>query len=510
MVEELEPKFLSNHLMENQIIINTTFNETRVALGENGTITEIYVERQSHPRTVGNIYKGRVDKIVPGMQAAFIEMGLEKSGFISVEDVTEDSFLDFFLGAEDEDSGENDWKQPIIQDILREGQELLVQIIKEPTGAKGPKLSSNIALPGKYLVLLGTVDIVGISRRIYKDEERQRLSEILSASKPPGTGLIARTASVGVGEGEILNELEYLKTLWEEIKSKSENQKAPSFLYREPKLCIRAVRDLLTQDVKTVVMDSKEVYDELQTYLKENFNGVDVKLKLYEDPTPIFTHFGVDSELEKIAEKKVWLKSGGYLIIDIAEALTVIDVNTGKYLKGKNQDDTIFDINLEAAQEIARQIRLRNLVGIIVIDFIDMKDSSKRKEVYNTFTKALKRDKARSVVLEMSLFGVVQLTRQRIRENLLSTIAEPCEQCAGTGYVKSVETSIYEIIRALKSRLESMAGKKITVAASKTILQTLQSLEGENLRRLEAESDVEILSEELRNPGNHLYEIRGE
>jgi ribonuclease G len=480
--------------MESTVLINVTFNETRVAVIENGSLAEFYIERKSQPQIVGNIYKGRVGKIVPGMQAAFIELGLEKSGFISAEDVHEDSFLEFFLEEEEIQTHRKRTKN-LIQDVLREGQELLVQVLKESTGGKGAKLSSYIALPGKYLVLLGTVDLVGISRRIEDKEERKRLSDIIRSSKPKGIGFIARTASIGITEDEIRQDMQYLVGLWEEIKKKAEEHKAPVLLYEEPSLHIKTIRDLITNEVKNIVVDSSEVYQEISNYLKSRFPAFKTKVELYLDNTPLFIKFGVEPYIKNIFEKKVWLKSGGYLIIEETEALTVIDINTGKYLSSDNHEENIFDINMEAASEAARQIRLRNLVGIIVIDFIDMKNRQKREEVFQTFAEALRKDKARSVILDMSPFGVVQMTRQRVRESLLKSLAEPCSHCGGIGYEKSRETVSYEILREIKSLITKPFTKRILVHANPYVIHTLKEIEGKSLKQIEEEHGVEIAFE---------------
>ncbi|HEX3035406.1 MAG TPA: Rne/Rng family ribonuclease [Thermodesulfobacteriota bacterium] len=492
--------------MESRILINVTFGETRVAVTENGALAELYIERRSQPRIVGNIYKGRVGKIIPGMQAAFIDLGLEKSGFISVEDVQEDLFPDFFIEEEENKTDRKRHKHPI-QDMLREGQEILVQALKESTGGKGAKLSSYIAIPGKYLVLLGTVDLIGISRKIEDSKERNRLSNIISNYKPKGIGFIARTASLGRDEDEIRQDMDYLIRIWEEIKQKSEGEKAPALVYEEPSLHVRAVRDLITGEVKSIIVDSNEVYQEISSYLLSRFPDFNVNLELYTDTIPLFTRFGIDAEIKKIFQKKVWLKSGGYLIIEEAEALTVIDINTGRYLSGVDQEETIFNINIEAASEAARQIRLRNLVGIIVIDFIDMKNSAKRKEAFETFIQVLNRDKARSAVLEMSSFGVVQMTRQRTRESLLKSLAETCSSCDGTGYVTSRETVSYEILREIKSHILKPLIRRVTARANPDVIRTLRDLEGENLEKLLAGYSTEILFEPVERKFNE-FEIK--
>ncbi len=497
--------------MDSFIVVNKTFSETRVAVLENNSVAEIYIERRSQPRMVGNIYKGRVGRIIPGMQAAFVDIGQDKSGFISVEDVMEEPFWEFLDGEEKEEAPAAETSTRVhhlIQDMLREGQDILVQVIKEPTGGKGPKLSSNIAIPGKYLVLLPLSDMTGVSRKITDKDERERLARIVREAKPPAMGFIVRTASEGVGEDELHQEMGYLLKLWNRIKAKSERTSAPGLVYEEPKLSIRAVRDFASSEVKKIIVDSRQVYEEIRDYMRERFGNHETAIEFYDEPTPIFKRYGVEEEIGRLTDKKVWLKSGGYLIIDLAEALTVIDVNTGKYLRGYEQEDTVYDINREAAVEIVRQIRLRNLVGIIVIDFIDMKDTARRREVFNIFTNALKRDRARSVVLEMSPFCVVQMTRQRIRENLLSVIAESCPTCHGTGLVKSKETTAYEIARAVMESSRHGTARTLTVEAHKEVLDTLQRLEGNNLKRLCEEHDLELKMVPVRGHPYGYYSVK--
>jgi len=480
--------------MENQILINVTFNETRVAVMENGSVAELYIERKSTPRIVGNIYKGKVGKVVPGMQAAFIDIGMDKSGFISVEDVQEETLYEYFLDGSGEDAAQDFKKQQnnLIQDILREGQHLLVQVLKESVGGKGAKLSSYVAIPGKYLVLLGTIDIVGISRKIEDSEERERLTESINKIKPEGVGLIARTASAGVTEEELEYDLKELLSIWEGIKKASEQSKGPSLIYEEPKLYLKAARDFVSNEMNKILVDSQEAYKEITDYLQLNFPDSIADVELYADPDPLFTKFGVENEIKKIFKKKVWLKSGGHIIIEEAEGLTVVDVNTGRYQSGKDQEETIYNINVEAALEIVRQVRLRNLVGIVVIDFIDIKNRQSREAVYEQFVDALKYDRARSVVHEMSSFGVIQMTRQRLRESILKELAEPCFTCDGIGYLKSIDTISYEIIRDIKKRLDKAQSNKITVVANSVVIKRLLESEKDNLDRLGEQFSVDI------------------
>jgi ribonuclease G len=480
--------------MDNQILINVTFNETRVAVMENGSVTELYIERKTTPRIVGNIYKGKVGKVVPGMQAAFIDIGMDKAGFISVEDVQEDSLYEFFLENGEEDSVQYIHKQQknLIQDILREGQHVLVQVLKESVGGKGAKLSCYIAIPGKYLVLLGTIDIIGISRKIEDSEERERLTESIKKLKPEGAGLIARTASAGVSEEELAKDLKELLSIWEYVKKANEEKSGPSLIYEESKLYIKAARDFVSSEVNKILVDSDSAYNEITDYLKHNFPDSNVNVELYKDSIPLFFKYGVENEIKKIFKKKVWLKSGGHIIIEEAEGLTVVDVNTGRYQSGKGQEDTIYNINVEAAIEIVRQIRLRNLVGIVVMDFIDLKNRQLRDGVYEVFVEALKHDRARSVVIEMSSFGVIQMTRQRLRESILKELAEPCFCCEGTGYLKSKSTISYEIIRDIKKRLNKPLNKKITVQANSAVIKNLLDSEKDNMKGLEEEYGIEI------------------
>jgi len=480
--------------MESHIFINITFNETRMVITENGIPVELYLERKSHPRVVGNIYKGRVGKIIPGMQAAFVDLGLGKSGFISVEDVQEDSYFEFFLEEEDPKTQKQKLKS-LIQDMLREGQEVLVQCLKEFSGGKGAKLSTNIALPGKYLVLLGTTELIGISKRIEDGEEKKRLQDFIKAVKPKGLGFIARTASKGANRDEMEREMKYLIDVWEEIKKKTEDLQSPNLLYEEPSLHIRAVRDLLTDHVTKVIVDSPEAYEELKDYMKSNFPENRVQVHLYSDNTPLFTKYDLEPLIEKLLDNRVWLKSGGYLIIEEAEALTVIDINSGRYTKGYDQEETIFNINMEAAREAAHQIRLRNLVGIVIIDFIDLKNRQKKEEIFNAFTGELKKDKARSVITNMSSFGVVQMTRQRLRESLLTSISEPCFYCEGNGYLKSIQTTSYEIIRELRRLISKQLIKQIKVLANPSVVSILKKIEGENLKQFEKQHAVELIFE---------------
>lgn len=493
--------------MKTQIFINTTFNETRVSVFEDGKLSELYIERNFEPQIVGNIYKGRIGKIVPGMQAAFVDIGIEKSGFISVEDVYEESLIEYFL-EEKENIPERKSGQ-LIQDILKENQEVIVQVIKEPVNEKGPKLSSYIGIPGKYTVLLGTIDMTGISRKIEDQDERERLTNIINSNKPDNLGFIARTASTGMDKDDIIDDMNNLVSTWEKIRTLSENSPSPSLLYEEPKLYLRAVRDFITSDVEEIVIDSEDTFNDIFSYISKFQPEKKPIIKAYSGKVPLFEKYGIENEIAKLYNRKVWLKSGAHLIIEEAEGLTVVDVNTGKFVSDKDHEEAIFKINLEAARESARQIRLRNLVGIIVIDFIDMRNQDYREKLYENFVESLKYDKARTVVHPMSPFGVIQLTRQRIRESVLKSLSESCTVCNGTGFVKSRDTISYEILRQLRYLLEKVEPAAVRIKASREIIDNLKRIEGENIKKIINEHDITVFYE-ISEAAPHSFDITAE
>lgn len=477
--------------MQNQLLINSTFKETRVALTENNKLIELFIERKTVPPIVGNIYKGRIGKVVPGMQAAFVDIGADKAGFISVEDVYEESFIELFL-EDKEDIKPAKQSQQLIQDMLKEGQEVIVQAIKEPVSSKGAKLTSYIGIPGKYLVLIGTVDMVGISRKIDDEDERKRLFDIISNNKPNDIGFIARTACIGVNEKEIINEINFLTKFWKRIKKKSENSPTPSKIYEEPSLYIRAVRDLLNNDISEIIVDTKKTQSEIKKYFSNRLIGKDFQIDVYSGDEPLFKKYNIEDQIKKIYQKKVWLKSGGSLIIDEAEGLTVIDVNTGKYISNGDQEEMIFKINKEAAFESARQIRLRNLVGIIVIDFIDLRVIESRDKIFKIFSDELKKDRSRTVIQDISLFGVIQLTRQRVRESILSMLTDTCHLCSGTGRIKSIYTICYDLLREIQYSARLNNNRVLIVYANNEAINKLREIEGRNIKKIQKENNVKI------------------
>ena len=437
--------------MFREIVINADPNETRIAVLEDAELVELLTERPEERRLVGDIYKGRTTAVLPGIQAAFIDIGLPKSAFLHMSDMIE-SILD----VEIYDTGENpthatkpreDLK---IEDLLQKGQEIVVQIIKESIGTKGPKVSARISLPGRYLVLMPGLDHVGVSRKIADRDERQRLRRILIELKPKGAGLICRTVGETKGEKEFQQDVTFLLDLWKQIDETSATAAAPALLHREMELTTGLIRDLFTEEVDRVVIDSEEAYKQVLSYLRAFSPDLKNRVKLYKGGGPIFDEYGIEAEIVKTLERKVWLKKGGYIVIDHSEALVAIDVNTGRFTGKKSPEDTILKTNLEAAKEIARQLRLRDLGGIIVLDFIDMEQESSKRQVLDTVRQALRLDRARTKVYPVSDLGLVEMTRQRERPSLLHYYSEDCGACGGVGKVPSLRTLVMKFERYLR------------------------------------------------------------
>ncbi len=452
--------------MASELIINVTDHETRVALLEHGVVVEFHVEPGRKAGVVGNIYKGRVLRVLPGMQAAFVDVGLERAAFLYVADIVghyknagmrmpggDGETFDSGAGEGYSDDPEAAGAEPEtvpIENLLREGQDILVQVAKEPLGTKGARVTSHISLPGRYLVLMPTMTHVGVSRRIEDEDERTRLKAIIEGLRPHADmGFIVRTAAEGVDEETLRVDLEFLVGVWERIGGKKDRDKAPSLVHSDLSIVLRAVRDLLTTDVERVLIDSREEYEKILRIYGNRMPWLNSKIELVEGDEPIFDRFNLEIEISRALQKKVWLKSGGYIVIEHTEALTSIDVNTGRYVGKHNFEETILKTNLEAVKEICYQLRLRNIGGIIIIDFIDMDRELNREKVYNALAESLKADKARTNVLKISELGLVQMTRKRTRENILRLLSEPCPYCDGRGFVKGRATVCSEVFRAM-------------------------------------------------------------
>ncbi len=485
--------------MAKELVINTTSQETRVALLENGHIAELYIERSRERGIVGNIYKGRVIRVLPGMQAAFVDIGLEKAAFLYVADVFDEveaveQFIDG--GSHGAAAGEETDPEarvlPPIEDLLQEGQEILVQVAKEPIGTKGARITSHISLPGRNLVYMPTVDHVGISRRIECEEEKDRLRQVVEAIRPEGSGFIVRTAAEGKSEEDLKLDMEFLLNLWHDISRRKDGRGAPSLIHSELDVVCKVVRDILTEDVRRIVIDSQSEYDKIVRFIDTFMPKLKYSIELYDDEEPIFDAFGLEVEIARALGRKVWLKSGGYIIIEQTEALTAIDVNTGRYVGKHNLEDTILKTNLEAVREIAFQLRLRNIGGLIIIDFIDMEKEPHREKVHSALLDALKNDKSKTNILKISELGLVEMTRQRVRESIGRTLCEPCPYCEGKGYVKSRATLTYEIFRELRREMKDLLSDKITLVVHPDVAAILYDEERHGIEELERRFVKEI------------------
>jgi ribonuclease G len=453
--------------VKQRIIINADSYETRIAILEHDELAELFVERSEQRRSVGDVYKARVNAVLPGMQSAFVDLGLPKTGFLHASDLAESlSALEDLSDADDATGDRHKRRRapiPKIEDTLKKGQEILVQITKESIGTKGPRVTQQISLPGRFCVLMPGVDHVGVSRRIEERAERQRIKAIISDLKPGNVGLIARTAGEGKGDTEYAADIKHLTRLWGRIEKKAQAVRAPALVHRELEMTASLIRDLFTDDVEEVFIDDKDSFAEIQTYLKVVSPELRDRVKLYKGKEPIFDAFGIEVQIEKTFERKVWLKKGGYICIDHAEALVAIDVNTGRFTGKKSQEETIFRTNMEAAVEVPRQLRLRDIGGIIVVDFIDMESESNKRAVLDTLRSELRKDRARTKAFAVSDLGLVEMTRQRERSSLLHYYTEDCPTCGGLGKVPSNETMLVKLERAMR-RVSAMGGhKRITV-----------------------------------------------
>ena len=485
--------------MSKELVINNTSQETRVALLENGHIAELYIERSRDRGIVGNIYKGRVIRVLPGMQAAFVDIGLEKAAFLYVADVLDEveaveQFIDGGHGppAAGEEPGDEERQLPPIEDLLREGQEILVQVAKEPIGTKGARITSHISLPGRNLVYMPTVDHVGISRRIESEEEKERLRGIVDAIRPQGSGFIVRTAAEGKSEDDLRADMEFLLNLWQDISRRKEGRGAPALIHAELDVICKVLRDILTEEVERIVVDSRNERDKIVDFIETFMPKLKYSIELYEDEEPIFDAFGLEVEIARALGRKVWLKSGGYIIIEQTEALVAVDVNTGRFVGKHNLEDTILKTNLEAVREIAFQLRLRNIGGLIIIDFIDMEKEAHREKVYSALLDALKNDKSKTNILKISELGLVEMTRQRVRESIGRTLCEGCPYCEGKGYVKSRTTMAYEIFRELRRELRDLPGEKLTLVVHPDVAALLYDEERQGIEELERHCGKEI------------------
>ncbi len=482
--------------MNKEMLVNVVEEEeVRIAVLEDGKLSQLYLERTGQEQIVGNIHKGIIVNLVPNIEAAFVEFGYRKHGFLHVSDVLASAAA----------SGKGR-KSGDIRKLLRAGQEVMVQVTKEGIGDKGPSLTTFLSLPGRFLVLMPGLNRRGVSRKIANDEERTRLRKIVGKLDiPPDMGVIARTAGMGRSESDLSRDLEYLLRLWQTMSERAKKTKAPAVVYQESDPVTRVIRDVFTEDIRRIVVDSQDVFDKVREFLRVVMPRHVRKVKLHQDNTPLFHRHGVEEEIERMHSRTVQLPSGGSIVLEQTEALVAIDVNSGQYKGRGDAEETAFRINLDAAPEIARQIRLRDLGGVVVIDFIDMEDQGRRTKVEKAFWEALKGDRSRLRMLKMSPFCIVEMTRQRRRQSLQQSTFKECPQCRGTGYVKNRETAALQILRQVKAGLDGKELDTVEVRADTEVANYLSNDMRGRLGELESETGkvIRVLADATLDPGRH-------
>lgn len=471
--------------MSEELLINVSPTETRVALVENGMLQEVFIERTQHRGYVGNIYKGRVVRVLPGMQAAFVEIGHERAGFIHASDIAP-------LDAEGFEARSREVAD--ITSLVREGQALVVQVTKDPISTKGARLTTHLSVSSRFLVYMPQTRHIGISTRIDDDAERERLRQLVETAvdaaaeirgEPGVGGFIVRTVAEGACQKELQLEIPFLYKLWKSISDSIADSKAPALIHRDLPLCLRTLRDLARPHIEKIRVDSREAHTRMTHFADKYMPEISTLIEHYPGERPLFDLYGVEDEIERALEHRVELKSGGYLIIEQTEAMCTVDINTGAFVGHKNLEETIFKTNLEAAMAIGRQLRLRNLGGIIIIDFIDMKDAEHQRQVLRTLEKMMERDHAKSSITGVSELGLIEMTRKRTRESLGQILCEPCVSCKGRGKVKSAETICYEIFREILREARAYDKDKFLVLASQVVIECLLDEESSNVADLE-------------------------
>jgi ribonuclease G len=462
--------------MSSELLINVTPNETRVALVENGVLQELYIERTGNRGLVGNVYKGRVSRVLPGMQAAFVDIGLERAAFLHASDIVSS------------DGNDNGTRTEAISALVREGDSICVQVIKDPLGTKGARLTMQLSIPARFLVFMPDSDYIGVSQRIEDESERNRLRELLEgivSEEQYRGGYIIRTAAEGCSETELRADVMFLNRLWQSIQERMTDQESGALIHEDLKLAMRMMRDLVSPDIEKIRIDSRETHAKASKFAEKFIPEVAARIEYYPGERPLFDLYSVEDEIQKALEKKVQLKSGGYLIIDQTEAMTTIDVNTGAFVGHRNLEETIFKTNLEAAQAIARQLRLRNLGGIIILDFIDMQDEEHKRQVMRALEKGLDKDHAKCHISEVSSLGLVEMTRKRTRESLEHILCEACPTCNGRGTLKTAETVCFEVFREILREARQFEAQTFLVLASQEVIDRLVDEESTSVAELE-------------------------
>lgn len=465
--------------MSDEILMNVTPRETRVAVIENGVLQEVFIERAQRLGLVGNIYKGRICRVLPGMQAAFVEIGLERAAFLHASDIT----------VENQEGSNHPRQEQAISQLVTEGQEIMVQVVKDPLGTKGARLTTQISIPSRYLVFMPRSETtIGISQKIETEDERQRLKGIVAEylEEGGGGGYIVRTAGEGVSEAVLRKEMGFLRKLWDSIRERFLQAPVKSIVHEDLALVLRSLRDLVGTEVDRVRIDSRETYQKAQQFARKFVPEVAQRLGYYPGGRPVFDLYNIEDELQRALQREVKLKSGGHLVFDQTEAMTTIDVNTGAFVGHRNLEETIFKTNLEAAQAIARQLRLRNLGGIIIIDFIDMTEEEHKTQVLAALERSLEADHAKSHLSEVSALGLVQMTRKRTRESLEHVLCEVCPTCGGRGSVKTAETVCYEIFREILREARQYESQSLLVLTSQDVVDIMLDDESTSLAELEA------------------------
>lgn len=477
---------MSNSSLSEEILININQNEARVAIVENGVLQEILVERASKIGLVGNIYKGKIARVLPGMQAAFVDIGLEKAAFLHMNDIlnVSNDYLSQIEFAEE--------KRECITEILKDGQEIAVQVIKDQLGTKGARLTTRLALPSRFLVYMPDLSKVGISQRIEDPVERERLKNIVESMVQDKAGYIVRTAAEGAEPEEIKKNMDYLMKQWKSIQQSIKQAKSGEIIYENLPLYLRALQDFCSQKTEKIKIDDKKTFEKAAQFIEKFIPNMKNKLEFYQTERPLFDLYSIEDEIQKAMQRKVLLKSGGHVFFDQTEAMTTIDVNTGGYVGHRNLEETIFKTNLEAAITIARQLRLRNLGGIIIIDFIDMQDDDHKEQVITALKKALSNDHTKYTISEVTSLGLVEMTRKRTRESLEHVLCETCSYCNGRGSIKTAETVCYEIIREILRAERAYDPKSFLVLASQSVVDKLLEEESASMAQLEASLNKSI------------------
>jgi len=513
-------------MAQNILVVNAEGPEIRVAVVEDGALAEFFVERKRDRGIVGNIYRGKVTRVLPGMQAAFVDLGpkVERAAFLYVGDVLGGGQEQKLFEDSDTDDGDEapegtasrlarSKKQLAarkIEDLLKPGQTVICQVVKDPIGQKGARVTGYLSLPGRYGVFMPSVDQVGISRRIASDKERKRLRDLVNAVRPDGAGFIVRTAAEDAVDQEVQDDVEFLARLWKEITRREASMSGPGLVYADLDLALRTVRDLMKENTTELVIDAEDQHDRLVKFTLAFLPRFAERIKRYDGRRPIFDHYHIEPALRAAVARKVPLRSGGSLVIDQGEALTAIDVNTGSFTgKGSDLEDTVTSNNLEACDEVARQLRLRNIGGIIVVDFVDMDREANRKKVWEAFQKALKRDRARCNVTKISELGLVEMTRKRTRESLVQILTEPCPTCEGSGVVKSTTTVAYEILREVRRSGTLVDDDRIAIECAPRVAEVLSRYEREYLDHLEKrfQKSIEVVPQKGWKPDQ--YRVAG-